>query len=373
MPNLDGSVRQLNQDVYGALSRVQNPSKMTAAEAKTVREAVLKDGTVDDAETDLLAELRSTDRNRTEVRVSQRAEFEPTSLKLGAVSGEAAEQLDIGRMDILRAKANILVDDATVWTRENVSEPLNQNVIQPAAEWTDRNVVQPINENVVQPAAEWTDRNIVQPINEHVVQPAVRLFSHIWQNDPAQGTPSERRANCGPASAHIVGTNLGLDMPSLPEIRRSVGARTGEGSGAFAISTGQLIDAVETQATEEGRQIEGDETQLNTNVDQVLDQMRARLAAGEQVVLLTSNIAIQNPNTLRGNSGPGHYVVVNEVRPDGSIVISDPQRQTGANNTYSRDQLATHLRRRERFGRDNVMVSFRETQPPGESAGTVIG
>lgn len=360
MPNLDGSVRQLNQDVYNALGKVQNPRQMNVTEAKAVREAVLKDGKVDDAESDLLAELRTTDHNRTEVRVTQKAEFAPNSLTLGPVSGEAAEQLDIGRLDVLKAKASILVDDASTWTRENVSQPLQENVIKPAAEWTDRNVV--------------------QPINEHVVQPVVQMFSHIWQYDPAQGTPSERQANCGPASAHIVGTNLGLDMPNLQDIRRNVGARTGNGQGAFAISTGQLVDAVENQATEEGRRIEGDETRLNTNVDQVLNQMRERLAAGEQVVLLTSNLAIQQPTTLRSNSGSGHYVVVNEVKPDGSIVISDPQRQNGSQMTYSRQQLATHLQRRERFGRENMMVSFRDldassavaAQPTPNNTGTVV-
>lgn len=204
--------------------------------------------------------------------------------------------------------------------------------------------------------------------DEYIVQPLQRAWNHVLQYNPAEGTRAENQANCGTASAKTVGLNFGLDMSSMHDIRVDVGARTGNGTGAFALSTDQVIDAVENQAQREGRDITGTETPLSTNADQVLAQMRDRLEAGEQVVLLSSNLRIQSQQSLQGNGGKGHYVVVTEVRPNGSFVISDPQERNGEPVEYSRDQLATHLQRRRRFDRPNVMLSFRDNQPPAPAA-----
>ncbi len=187
-------------------------------------------------------------------------------------------------------------------------------------------------------------------LKDDAVAGVERLFSHIHQF--SQGTRKEKQANCGPASAHIVGTNFGLDMPSLASIRRSVGGRTGNGRGAFAISTGQLMRAVTKQAQKEGRDIRASESNLGTNVDRAIERMKAALAEGKQVVLLTSNIK---------TGGRGHYVVVNKVLEDGSIEVSDPQSKNGAARVHSKAELRNAMRRRvNKFGRQNTLMVFEE-------------
>lgn len=361
MPNIDRSVSNLNTEVYRAVQNVQNPSQMTKTEATAIRQAVLKDGTVDANEADLLAELTQADRNQANVRVSQSAEFNPTSLNLGPVSAEAAEELEISTMQLAGAKIRAKSEQASQWADRNIVQPTRENIIDPALE-RGRELVAQANEHIVQPALELAD--------EYIVQPLQQAWNHVTQYNDAEGTRSENQANCGTASAKIVGLNLGLDMSSMRDIREDVGARTGDGTGAFALSTGQVIDAVENQAQREGRDITGTETPLSTNADQVLGQMRDRLEAGEQVILLSSNLRLQSQRSLQGNGGKGHYVVVTEVRPNGSFVISDPQERNGEPVEYSRDHLATHLRRRQRFGRENVMLSFRDNNPPAPTAPT---
>ena len=187
-------------------------------------------------------------------------------------------------------------------------------------------------------------------LKDKAVEEVSSFFSHIYQF--SQGTSKEKQANCGPASAFIVGKNLGLNMPSLSAIRASVGAPRGNGGGAFAITTGQLGRAVTKQAEKEGRDIRFDEDRLSTNVDDALKKMRESIAAGKQVVLLTSNIV---------SGSRGHYVVINKVNDDGSIEVSDPQSKNGAGRVHSRQELETALKRRtNRYGLQSTLLTFEE-------------
>jgi len=352
MPKLDGSVHYLNPEVFEAVKQVKKPASMTHEEAQNIKTAILKDGKIDEAEKDLIDELSNTSAKSTDPAVTitsqGTAEADGEVTNLAVLNKSVSEVLDVGFLEQVSSKAKVNY----VFLEQEVKADVNT-----AIQWTSEHVVQPIKENVI------------DPINEHVVQPTMEIvdeaiedvkefFNHVWQYDPSQGTVSERRANCGPASAAAVGENLGLDMPDLDDIRRMVGARRGNGSGAFAISTNQVIQAVEKQADKEGREIEGGSTNLSTNVDSVLDEMRERLENDEQLILLTSNIAIKSRNSLASGSGKGHYVVVNKVNDDGSIVITDPQKKDGAEITHSREQLQTHLQRRKRFGRPNTLIHF---------------
>ncbi len=366
MPNLDGSVHYLNTDVFNAVKEVKNPASMTRTEAQNIKTAILKDGTVDAAEQDLIDELSNTAAKSTDPAVTitsqGTAQADGEITQLAVLNKGISEVLDVGFLELMNSKAKVNY----VFIEQEVKKDLNI-----ALQWTDENIVQPINQNVVQPLK----TNVIDPINENLVQPAMEIvdeaiedvkefFNHVWQYDPSQGTVSERRANCGPASAAAVGENLGLDMPDLDDIRRMVGARRGSGSGAFAISTNQVIQAVEKQGTKEGREIDGGATNLSTNVDSVLEEMRERLENDEQLILLTSNIAIKSRSSLASGSGKGHYVVVNKVNDDGSIVITDPQKKDGAEITHSREQLQTHLQRRRRFGRANTLIHFADKSVP---------
>ncbi len=187
-------------------------------------------------------------------------------------------------------------------------------------------------------------------LKDKAVENVKGFFNHIYQF--SQGTAKEKQANCGPASAFIIGKNFGLSMPSLSSIRASVGAPRGNGSGAFAITTGQLGRAVTKQAEKEGRNIRFSEDNLGTNVDSTLRKMREELAKGKQLVLLTSNIA---------SGSRGHYVVINKVNDDGSIEVSDPQSQNGAGRTHSRRELEQALKKRTNtYGLANTLISFEE-------------
>lgn len=353
MPNLN-SVHNLNADAFQALKNVQNPEAMTAAEAETLKAAILKDGSVDAAETQLIERLTQqspppgspilTGSTATEnpvqidVYAQGTAEADPESVQVARLSQEAADALDISVWDMTKAKANVAITF------------VENEVVQPIDTFVDENIIEPL------------DEHVIQPLNEHVVQPVVesvkRLINHVWQYDPSQGTRKENQANCGPASAAIVGENMGLEMPPLSQIRSSVGARRGNGAGAFALSTNQVIRAVEKQGEAQGQDIHGEAIPLSTDVDALLDEMRERLDKGEQLILLTSNIAIRSARSLASGSGKGHYVVVNEVRDDGSIMITDPQKRNGLEIEHSREHLETHLRRRRRFGRPNTLIAF---------------
>lgn len=187
-------------------------------------------------------------------------------------------------------------------------------------------------------------------LKDKAVAEVKTFFNHIYQF--SQGTAKEQQANCGPASAFIVGENFGLNMPSLSAVRASVGAPRGNGSGAFAITTGQLGRAVTKQAEKEGRDIRFSEDNLGTNVDSTLRKMRENLAAGKQVVLLTSNLA---------SGSRGHYIVINKVNPDGSIEVSDPQSRNGAGRVHSRAELEAALKTRSnRYGLQSTLITFEE-------------
>lgn len=164
-------------------------------------------------------------------------------------------------------------------------------------------------------------------------------------------TAKEAQANCGPASAAMILKQFGISSPTMHQMRRLVGAPIGSRSGAYALSTTQVAEAVKRSAAQKGAKMSYDIKHLTPHVDRTLDEMRRRLAAGEKLILLTSNM---------GTLSQGHYVVVKEVRPDGSIVVDDPGRSNGENRVHSRQELAKALSvRTQRYGRENSLIAFR--------------
>jgi hypothetical protein len=136
----------------------------------------------------------------------------------------------------------------------------------------------------------------------------------------------------------------------MQQLRRQVGAPIGTGGGAFGLSARQVAESVKQTASQKGKAIQYEIKTLPTNVDSVLNEMRRRLAAGEKLILLSANL-----NSL----SRGHYVVIKEVRPDGSILIDDPGRSNGENNLHSRAQLAKALSMRaNNYGLDNNLIAF---------------
>lgn len=94
MSGIDGRVSGLNRDVFQAMQRVRNPERMTEAEAKDVRKAVMKDGRMDAAERDLMKELTQNS-GRVQIEAQNSAGFSPQALDFAVASGEAKERLDL--------------------------------------------------------------------------------------------------------------------------------------------------------------------------------------------------------------------------------------------------------------------------------------
>src|SRR5687768_14601691 len=99
MPNLDKSVARLNEPVYNALQSVKNAKAITEDEAKTIRAAVLLDGTVDDAERDLIDELSNSSGD-----IAVSGGESGGTLSIGAAQGKAKAALDISMWDVLGRK-----------------------------------------------------------------------------------------------------------------------------------------------------------------------------------------------------------------------------------------------------------------------------
>lgn len=176
-------------------------------------------------------------------------------------------------------------------------------------------------------------------------------FTFQFEETGRLGTSKEAQANCGPASASMILKQFGVASPTMQQLRRSVGAPIGTGGGAYALTTQQVAESVKKTASQKGRHISYDIKGLSTNVDTVLNDMRRRLAAGEKLILLTCGL-----NSL----SRGHYMVINEVRPDGSIVIDDPGRSKGENVVHTRAQLAKALSTRVNgYGLSNSLISFK--------------
>lgn len=165
------------------------------------------------------------------------------------------------------------------------------------------------------------------------------------------GTEREAEANCGPATASMILKQFGIVSPTMQQLRREVGAPVGSRGGTFGLSVQQVEDAVRRTARSKGRIITAETKTLSTNVDVTLNEMRRRLSSGQKLILLSSG--------LRSLSR-GHYIVVKEVRADGSILVDDPGRSKGENVVYTRNQLAKALDARSHtYGLSSSLLAFK--------------
>jgi hypothetical protein len=183
-------------------------------------------------------------------------------------------------------------------------------------------------------------------------RPLADTFTYQFGEIGKNGSRMEAQGNCGPASAAIIIQEFGVNAPSMRDLRKEVGAPTGSQSRAYALTADQVGKAVTETLEEHNINVEYDVQALSTNVNRTLEAMKERLDSGEKVILLSSNLASQSK---------GHYVVVKEVRSDGSIVIDDPGRRNGEDDVYSKTRLEQTLKTRaNRYGMANSMISFRE-------------
>ncbi len=174
-------------------------------------------------------------------------------------------------------------------------------------------------------------------------------FGEIGKNG---GTRKEAQANCGPASSAMILKAYGIQPPSMHALRSLVGAPTGSRSGPYALDSQQVGKAVVRTAAKQGLDLDFSVKRLSTNVDRTLADMRKGLERGDKLILLSSG--------LRSLS-QGHYMVIKEIRSDGSVVMNDSGRRDGKDFVYSKNRLAQALSKRvNTYRRENQLISFRE-------------
>lgn len=201
-------------------------------------------------------------------------------------------------------------------------------------------------------------QRIQNPDATYVAPPAPRLGAEdvfVYQEGEVGedgGTEMEAQANCGPASMAMVIERMGGEAPSMKALREEVNAPTGTRDGTYGLDSDQVTQGIVDTLAAQG-------IEVSTRVDifsskqseDVLASMRESLAAGEDVILLTSNM---------GSGGAtGHYVVVNEVREDGSFVVHDPQEPDGVNVVQTAADLEAAMLRRAGTERDTRVISIR--------------
>lgn len=165
----------------------------------------------------------------------------------------------------------------------------------------------------------------------------------------SEGSASEKQANCGAACAAMMISAFGVNPPpAMSEIRADAGARRGNGSGAFAMSTEQVIKAVEASTGRSGRV-----SDLPVSANVAGKQIAERLNAGKNVIILTGGMG----------GSKGHYMMVKGVEFDArgnikSLTVDDPGSQNGENRVISGAKLQEIMGNRSAAGRVNQLLTF---------------
>jgi hypothetical protein len=165
----------------------------------------------------------------------------------------------------------------------------------------------------------------------------------------SEGTASEKQANCGAACAAMMISSFGVNPPpSMSEIRADAGARRGNGSGAFAMSTEQVIKAVEANTGKSGRV-----SDLPVSANTAGKEIAERLNAGKNVIILTGGMG----------GSKGHYMMVKGVEFDArgnikALTVDDPGSQNGEDRVISGAKLQEIMGNRSSAGRVNQLLTF---------------
>lgn len=329
MPQIDRQVTGLNQDVVKALQAIKNPAAATVAEATAVRTAILKDGTIDDAEADLIDELTHNDKRS--ISISTAVGTAPLITNLSMFNDDAQDPLAISMLALGRRKLEIAAERGVEKAKQLYREA----------------------EKEIDALGDRLGDKL-----EELYEDGKEFMTELFTFQYGEGSDDERQANCGPSSASMVIKQFGFEPPPLTAMRKMVKAPVGNGNGAFALSTQQVGQAVQRVVGGFGKKVDFQVSPLSGNADTALKAIKAKLDAGEKVILLSSNIMVQS-----GNRGKGHYVVVTDVRPDGSLVVDDPQSppERGLGRVHTKAQFQNALTRRTNlFGRANEILTFKE-------------
>jgi hypothetical protein len=191
-------------------------------------------------------------------------------------------------------------------------------------------------ERIRQPDSTYVDRDFSYQAEAHFVYQKGEIGAH--------GTPMEAQGNCGPASIAMVVDRLGGEAPTMQDIRKNASAITGNRTGIeYGLDAGQMEQGLKNTLGAQGITVETHtESYGSKATDQLIEDMRKGLAEGKEMILLTSNLE---------SGSQGHYIVINEVKANGNIVVHDPQSEDGQNREYTPEELKAGIKARRRFSR----------------------
>ncbi|MEK7434638.1 MAG: C39 family peptidase [Cyanobacteriota bacterium] len=149
-------------------------------------------------------------------------------------------------------------------------------------------------------------------------------------------------SSCGPASLSMVLKAKGFSGGNLANIREKMGERMYAATdvenfskGVKALSGGKLKAEVLDKT--------------KSNVNSFLNTLRNEISKGNMPIMLSA--FINNDGT---HGGTGHYMVVNSVNKDGSIVVSDPTLpSSNPTRVISLDALTSAFNSRKNHTEDN--------------------
>ena len=191
-------------------------------------------------------------------------------------------------------------------------------------------------DRIRQPGSTYVDRDFTYRAEESFVYQK----GEIGEN----GTPMEAQGNCGPASIAMLIDRLGGEAPTMQQIRKNASAITGNKPNTeYGLDGGQMEKGLKDTLSAQGIAIETQTQSYGSKeTDQLIEDMRKGLAEGKELILLTSNLE---------TGSQGHYVVVNEVKANGNIVVHDPQSEDGQNREYTPEELKAGIKARRRYSR----------------------
>ncbi|MFN8672531.1 MAG: C39 family peptidase [Candidatus Sericytochromatia bacterium] len=145
------------------------------------------------------------------------------------------------------------------------------------------------------------------------------------QNDDSRNSGS----NCGPCCASMILKANGINIPSKEPSNYLRDKYMGGGNDARGI--GQVINAINNGSNGTLKAQNNSYDKTEAGYQKFLSDARAKLAEGKDLIVCFKNPAYD------GKHG-GHYLVVQGVNPDGSMIFADPQMHNNG-TTYSPERI----------------------------------
>ncbi|MFN8674427.1 MAG: C39 family peptidase [Candidatus Sericytochromatia bacterium] len=190
--------------------------------------------------------------------------------------------------------------------------------------------------------------NSIIPENQSISKPE-NLSCNFDMNDyfVCQGTnlPS-RSGDCGPSSASMILKAFGVcdasDETMIKTVRAAAGVTKKRG-GAWALDESEVTKAIEKIS--KGKVEEKSNKSFSTsNQKTMINHIKAELKAGRLPIIETGSPYSQNR----------HYMVVSNVKPDGTLVVADPGTRAMVNE-FSPSELTALMKKADKRGGTHIL------------------